>query len=179
LWSRFSGPREQRTGRFESFVLLCLSFLSALVLYLLCSRDLGTWILWDADVYARALHRSQEGQNPYNLSDPLLLFVYPPVLLYVGSIFSQILHADIGSILYVIAFAASSLALPFLPARHYLARPWLTLPLAYVLAAMEPRFAWLGAVRAGNITNIFYFVGLAAAVPGIRKNRWTYFYLVL
>jgi hypothetical protein len=44
---------------------------------------------------------------------------------------------------------------------------------------MEPRFAWLGAVRAGNITNIFYFVGLAAALPGIRKNRWTYFYLVL
>jgi hypothetical protein len=72
-----------------------------------------------------------------------------------------------------------SLALPFVFARFYLRRLWLSIPFAYLLFAMQPRFAGLEALRAGNISNISYFIALIAALPGIRKNRWELFYITV
>jgi Glycosyltransferase family 87 len=148
---------------------------AALALYAFTSH-LGTWILWDARVYARAIDDWRSGQNPYDLSNPLLLFVYPPVFLWVSGFLARLLPGQSGWLLYLAIYAASSLALPAILARFYLPRSWLSIPCAYVLAAIEPRFAALMAFRTGNITNIFYFAVLAAAVPGIRNNRWSYLY---
>ncbi len=159
-------------------VYLLLWLLVALALYVFTSH-LGTWALWDAKVYARALHDWRNGQDPYSLSDPLLLFVYPPVFLYAGGFLARVLPADLGWFLYLAVFAAASLALPFVLARFYLRRSWFSVAFAYVLAVMLPRFTGLMALRTGNITNIFYFVALAAAIPGMRKNRWGYFYAVI
>jgi hypothetical protein len=157
---------------------LCLWLTFALALYVLSTIHLGTWIFWDAEVYARALHDWQIGQNPYNSSDPLLLFVYPPVVLHIGGFLARHLPEHFGWLLYLIIYVACSLALPYVLARFYLRQPWMTPALAYVLAVMQPRFAWLGALRTGNLTSICYFAALVAALPGMRKNRWEYFYLV-
>ena len=159
-------------------IYLLLWLLVALVLYVFTSH-MGTWALWDAKVYARAIHDWRSGQNPYNLSDPLLLFVYPPVFLYVSGFLARILPGHLGWFLYLAVFAACSLALPVVVARFYLRRWWLTPAFACVLAAMQPRFAALMALRTGNITNIFYLAVLVAAIPGMRKNRWGYFYLAV
>lgn len=159
-------------------IYLLLWLLVALVLYIFTSH-LGTWALWDAKVYAQAIHDWRSGQNPYNLSDPLLLFVYPPVFLCVGGFLARLLPGQTGWFLYIAIFVASSVALPFVLARFYLRRSWFSPAFAFVLAAMLPRFTGLMALRTGNITNIFYLAALTAAIPGMRKNRWEYFYLAV
>ncbi len=157
---------------------LWLWLVAAIALFFVTNR-LGLWVFWDAKVYARAIHDWRIGQNPYSLADPALLFIYPPLFLRLGAFFAAVLPGHGGWFLYVPIYAACSLALPYLLARYYLRQSWLSPTCALVLVAMEPRFAGLTALRSGNISNIFYFVALAAAVPGLRRNRWTYFYLAV
>lgn len=157
-------------------LLLFACLLAVLALNLL-TVHLG--MLWDAGVYARALHDWFNGNDPYSLSYSSLLFVYPPVFLWVGGFLARFLSGHSGWWLYLAIYSVCSLALPFVLARFYLRRAWLSVPFAYLLFAMQPRFAGLEALRAGNISNIFYLLALIAALPGIRKNRWELFYVVV
>lgn len=135
--------------------------------------------LWDARVYAHAIDEWLAGHNPYSVSNPRLLFVYPPVFLYASGYLAKLLSGHVGWFLYVAVYLASSLALPFVLARFYLQQPWLSSGCAYVLVAMQPRYTGFQALMAGNITSVFYCVLLLAAIPGIRRNRWQCFYFVI
>ncbi len=158
------------------YLLLCL--IGAVALYI-GTNPFGHWVLWDSTVYARALANWQIGRDPYSLSDPLLLFVYPPVFLWAGGLLAHIFPRHSGWVFFIVFYAICSLAIPAILARFYLPQAWLSLLCAYALAALEPWFAGIGAFRTGNITNVFYFTVLLAGAVGIRKNQWRYFYLAV
>jgi hypothetical protein len=158
------------------YLVICLIGAAALYLF---TNPFGHWVLWDASVYARALDDWQIGRNPYSLSDPSLLFVYPPVFLWAGGLLAHIFPGHSGWIFFVFLYAICSLAIPAILVRFYLPQAWLSILCAYALAALEPRFAGIGALRTGNITNVFYCTVLLAGAVGIRKNNWGYFYFAV
>jgi|SRR5271170_6874919 hypothetical protein len=52
---------------------------------------------WDAEVYARAINDWLAHGDPYTVSQGLI-FVYPPVFLYVGGLLSALLQDHWGGI---------------------------------------------------------------------------------
>jgi len=157
-------------------LVVCLIGAAALYLF---TNPFGHWVLWDASVYARALDNWQIGRNPYSLSDPSLLFVYPPVFLWAGGLLAHMFPGHSGWAFFILLYAIASLAIPVILVRFYLPQAWLSILCAYALAALEPRFAGIGAFRTGNITNVFYCTVLLAGAVGIRKNNWGYFYVAV
>ena len=78
------------SGQVESpspFVIFVCLF-AVMVLHVLTTH-LG--MFWDAGVYARTLHDWLNGKDPYSLSYSSLLFVYPPIFLWISAFFTSTL----------------------------------------------------------------------------------------
>jgi hypothetical protein len=69
--------------------------------------------------------------------------------------------------------------LPFILTTFYIRSRWLSPFLAMVLFTFQPMFTEEHVFLTGNITNLFYPLALAAGIPGIRRNKWLWFYLVV
>ncbi|GGG92851.1 hypothetical protein [Silvibacterium dinghuense] len=156
---------------------LFLATLAVLGVYVWLNPS-GARYFWDAKVYARAVTDWQAHRDPYTDGEGLL-FVYPPLVLAAATALSHLLPGVIGWTVFFTLHFASVLVIPWLFARFYFQRPWLSLPFAFLIYAAEPSYASVVALRGGNIASVVYAAAFAAAVPGIRSNRWGWFYTVV
>jgi hypothetical protein len=135
----------------------------------------GAWLL-DLHVYARAGRMFRTGESPYyqGLFEGLR-FLYPPVVLYALRALA-ILPGDSPWLLLALVHLTSVLLTPFVLARYYLRERWLTPVMAVLVWLGESRFTGMLALYSANVAPTLYLACLLAAVPGLRRNRWAWFY---
>lgn len=161
--------------------LIVLAFAAFAGLYLFQFRhDLLYQWMEDLHVYARAVRFFRGGTNPY-YSEMFegLRFVYPPIVLYVASGLAAVMPGESEWALIGFIHLTCVLLAPFVLARYYLRAYWFTPALAALVLLAESRFTGMQALYSANVAPSLYLAALLAAVPGIRKNRWGWFYLVV
>jgi hypothetical protein len=84
-----------------------------------------------------------------------------------------------GGLCYSALSIGATCALPLILAHFYFRKAWLTPWFALLLFFASPRFTGLLVFCEMNIATILYCAGFAAAVPGIQRNRWRWFYIVV
>ena len=130
-------------------------------------------------IYADALNDWRSGADPYRTIHGALRFVYPPVFLYAGGFLERLFPNQIGWFLYALVYLASTIALPIVLARYYFRQSWLNTGFALLIFFAEPRLTGVMALANGNIASLLYLLALLAALPGLDKNRWAFFYAVV
>ncbi len=161
--------------------LIAFTFAAFAGLYFFQSRhDLLYQWMEDMHVYARAVHFFRGGTNPY-YSEMFegLRFVYPPVVLYAASGVAAVMPGQSEWALVAFIHLTCVLLAPFVLARYYLRAYWFTPALAMLVLLAESRFTGMKALYSANVAPSLYLAALMAAMPGIRKNRWEWFYLVV
>ncbi|MBB6143289.1 hypothetical protein HNQ77_001233 [Silvibacterium bohemicum] len=153
---------------------LALYFVAVLGLYAYLNPG-GSHLFWDAQVYARAIGDWRAHRDAYTAAEGLI-FVYPPIFLWIAGALAGLMPEHWAWYLFIACHIAATLTLPLVLAQFYFRRAWLSVAFAYTLYVAEPGFAGLVSLRAGNLANIFYLLTLLAALPGLRRNRWGWFY---
>ena len=163
-----------------STALLALLFLIAIPLFLWSqrARSADTWVE-DLAVYTQAIHSWLAGHNPYNGSLAPLYFLYPPAFLLIAGWVAKFMPLHWGPVLYVTLNAVALCALPVILARYFFRQPWLSPLFALLLFFASPRFTGVQALRTVNIASPLYCLAFAAAIPGLKSNRWRWFYLAV
>jgi hypothetical protein len=163
-----------------SNALLALLFLIAIPLFLWSQRGhlTDTWVE-DLAVYTQAIHSWLGGHNPYNGSLAPLYFLYPPAFLLIAGWIAKFMPPAWGSVLYVVLNGATLCALPLILARYFFRQPWLSPLLALLLFFASPRFTGIEALRTANIATPLYCLAFAVAIPGLKYNRWRWFYFAV
>jgi hypothetical protein len=133
----------------------------------------------DLPVYAAAVHAWLTGGDPYSPAMAPLHFLYPPVFLGIAGFVARLVPAGWGSGLYTALHVAATCALPVILTRWYFRFPWLTLPFALLLFFASPNFTGVRALCTLNIASTAYCVAFLAAVPGLKRERWLWFYLAV
>ena len=166
----------QRPGSLQ----LAPIFLIAIPLFLWSQREHAsdTWAE-DLPVYIQAVQHWLAGINPYNGSLAPLFFLYPPAFLLIAGWISHLVPAHWGPPLYVTLVAAAVCAMPLVLARYFFRLPWLSPLLALLLFFASPRFTGIYALRTMNIASPLYCLAFIAAIPGLKSNRWRWFYLAV
>jgi hypothetical protein len=144
--------------------------------------DLAGWWMEDLPVYTHAVQSWLAGRNPYDASLSPLFFLYPPVFLWMAGLLSQLVPAGWGAPVYAAFEIAAACALPILLARYFFRQAWviwLSPLLAFLLFFASPRFTGVLALCGMNVASILYCVAFLGAVPGLRRNKWTWFYLAV
>ena len=155
-------------------------FLIAIPFFLWSQREHAsdTWAE-DLPVYIQAVQHWLAGMNPYNGSLAPLFFLYPPAFLLFAGWISHLVPTPWGPPLYVALNVASLFLLPIVLARHFFRLPWLSPLLALLLFFASPRFTGIYALRTMNIASPLYCLAFVAAIPGLQRNRWRWFYLAV
>jgi len=163
-----------------SFLVLGIFWLAALVIYALfqIGRPDNPWAE-DLPVYTQAASNFLAGLDPYSPSMAPLYFLYPPSFLFIAGAFSHLVPSHWGPALYVVFSVASLIAIPLVLARYYFRLPWLTPPFALLLFFASSRFTGMEALRTMNIASPLYSLAFIAAIPGLKSNRWLWFYLAV
>lgn len=138
----------------------------------------NTWAE-DLPVYTQAVQHWLAGLSPYNGSLAPLFFLYPPAFLILAGWLSHLVPAHWGPPLYVALNVAALCAIPVMLARYFFRLPWLSPLLAFLLFFASPRFTGIHALRTMNIASPLYCLAFAAAIPGLKRNRWRWFYLAV
>lgn len=159
------------------------------VLFLFALAGFGFWhfyhghfvSMWaeDVPIYVAAVGDFLAGRNPYNLSHLPLFFFYPPFFLEVGGLLANIFPGAWGARLYLALDLLATCALPLVLARFYFPRRWLTPLFALAIFFVSPRFTGLMALFTLNVASTLYCLAFVAAVPGLKRNRWEWFYLAV
>jgi hypothetical protein len=134
--------------------------------------------IWREDliVYLQAMRAFQAGTSPYGDALAPLYFLYPPFFLYLGGLLSYPLPAGWGDEAYTALHVGATLALPLVLARYYFRQPWLSPLFALLLFLATPLFMGVLALCGLNIASTLYCLAFVAAVPGLRRDRWIWFY---
>ncbi len=134
--------------------------------------------IWREDliVYMRAMQAFQAGTSPYGDALAPLYFLYPPFFLYLGGLVSSPLPAGLGDEAYTALHVGATLALPLVLARYYFRQPWLSPLFALLLFLSSPLFMGILALCGLNIASTLYCMMIVAGVPGLRRDRWIWFY---
>ena len=179
---------QRRTLSFTAFAVgvkripLALAFnIVAIALFVLVGFlrvHYGKVVFWDAHVYSRGIEAYLAGSNPY-LHIYKLNFVYPPLFLKLGALTFDFFPLKATAYLYLSLHCIAVLSVPFLLVRAWMRIPWLPASLALAVFLCQPGMVAEQALFSGNISGILYAAALIAGIPGIRKNRWTWFYLVI
>jgi hypothetical protein len=161
-------------------LLLGILFTVAIALYLWTQRHhpYNSWAE-DLPVYTQAVSNWLAGHDPYNASLAPLYFLYPPSFLLIAGWFSHLVPQHWGAPLYVLLNLATLFALPLVLARYFFRQPWLSPAFALLLFFASPRFTGVEALRTMNIASPLYGLAFLAAIPGLRSNRWRWFYLAV
>jgi hypothetical protein len=161
--------------------LLACAFVAFAGLYVFHYRhDLLYQWMEDLHVYARAVRFFRGGTNPYYMvMFEGLRFVYPPIVLYVASGVAAVMPGESEWALVGFIHLTCVLLAPFVLARYYLRAYWFTPVLATLVFLAESRFTGMQALYSANVAPSLYLAALLAAVPGMRKNRWAWFYVVI
>ena len=163
----------------SALLVLPMFLVAAGVFWLLHRRDFSLWWLEDLPVYSRAVQDFLAGKSPYNSAMSPLFFVYPPIFLYLAGLLSHLFPNGWGAGAYVGAHLVAICAIPLVLARYFFRLAWLTPLFALLLFFAEPRFDGMLALCGANVASILYLLAFVAAVPGLRKNLWTFFYLAV
>jgi hypothetical protein len=118
----------------------------------------------------------QAGVSPYGAALAPLYFLYPPFFLYMGGLLSHLLPAGWGSDAYTVLHVVATLGLPLVLARYYFRQSWLNGMFAMLLFLASPLFMGILALCGLNIASTLYCLAFVAAVPGLRRDRWIWFY---
>lgn len=174
LWTK-EPPRQPP----PAWLVACtFAFFAALYLFLNRHDLLYQW-MEDLHVYAHAVQLSRFGVNPYY---PVMFeglhFVYPPVALYAGRGLAALLPGNSIWIVGFVHLTSVSLA-PLVLARYYLRERWLTPALALLIWFGESRFTGILALYSANVAPTLYLACLLAAIPGLRRNHWRWFYAIV
>lgn len=160
-------------------VVLVFFAAAALVFWLLHQGHVRDLWLEDFPVYARAVHSWLTGHDPYDASLAPLFFLYPPVFLYISSFLSHLAPANSGAATYAVVLTLAACAIPLLLARYFFRMVWLGPLFALLIFFASSRFTGVLALCSMNIASILYCLAFAAAVPGLRKDKWMWFYLAV
>jgi hypothetical protein len=133
----------------------------------------------DLPVYRTAVHAWLTGGDPYSLPVATLHFLYPPAFLVIAGFFAHLIPSGWGENLYTALHVAATVALPLVLMRWYFRFPWLTVPFALLLFFASPNFTSVRALCTLNIASTAYCVAFLAAVPGLKRERWIWFYLAV
>ena len=163
-----------------SKLLLLLFFLAAAVTFWLVHRGhvMELW-LEDLPVYERAIADWLSGRNPYNADLAPLYFLYPPVFLAMAGVGWHVLPSHWGPFVYGTLHLAATIAIPLVLARYYFRRTWMGPLFALLIFFASPRFTGVLALAGMNIASILYCLAFIAGIPGIKRNRWEWFYLAV
>lgn len=166
------------------FVLACFIGV-AFLLADACTRGI-LWhgLFWDAHIYSAAFAKYASGANPYrsitnNSSFGQNLFVYPPVILLAGNWIRQLIPESLRWFTYVLFYVLSIALLLVVLVRYFARSPWMGVPVAILLLVCAPDLAGADALLSGNLSVPCYAIALAAAIPGIRRGRWSYLYAIV
>ena len=141
-------------------------------------RALHDWQI-DLHLYAYALDVWRAGLDPYRAEFLAMYYLYPPVFLYLEGFLANLLPGPWGRISFTALHLSATCALPLVLAHFYFRKPWLTPWFALLLFFASPRFTGMLVLCEMNIATILYFLGFVAAAPGIRRNRWEWFYVAV
>jgi hypothetical protein len=188
LGSRIALESNKRIISFSSFatnakrIPLAVVFnfvaIALFVLVGLLRAHYGKAVFWDAYVYSRGIRTYLAGGDPY-LRIFKLNFVYPPLFLKIGSLALDLFPLKATAYLYLLLHCIAVLSVPFLLVKAWVRIPWLTASLALTIFLCQPGMVAEQALFSGNISGILYAAALIAGIPGIRQNRWTWFYFVV
>jgi hypothetical protein len=137
----------------------------------------GSGAFWDARSYEFAIKARLAHQDPYRIAYALP-FLYPPLFVLAAARLCAVVPGWFCWDAYVALTFLAFLALPALVAA-YCRRSWCTAPVALCLLLAETPTMGLNALLTGNIATLLNAIVLAAGIPGIRRGRWTYFYLAV
>ncbi len=163
-------------GRMSLFFVFILA---AVVFWLIHAGDWQKWWLEDLHVYSYSLLGWLAGNNPYNNSLSPLFFLYPPAFLYLARFVEFVLPQHWGEEAYFVIHIIATLGLPLVLARYYFRQTWLGPLFALLLFFASPRFTGVLALCGLNVASTLYCLAFLAAVPGLRRNRWQWFYLAV
>ncbi len=163
----------------RTIYLVILFILASAVFWLVHHGDWQKWWLEDLHVYSYSLLCWLAGNNPYNNSLSPLFFLYPPAFLYLAKFVVFVLPLHWGEETYLAIHVASTVALPLVLARYFFRQAWLGPLFALQLFFASPRFTGVLALWGLNVASTLYCIALIAAVPGLRRNRWEWFYLAV
>lgn len=162
-----------RASRSLVLILLCILLAPLLHQY---SMAYMVHHFGDARIYGDAITRFRAGQSPYGLTAELP-FIYPPIFAIAGKWLAGLLTPAVGWRIYTAVHVTSVIAVPFILARFYLRE--LGYVEAFALFILAPFAVTENAVLGGNVAHPVYCAALLAAAPGLARNRWKWFYVIV
>ena len=138
----------------------------------------GMWAE-DLPIYVGAVRDFLSDRNPYNLSHAPMFFFYPPFFLELTGVLSRLVPNGWGGRLYELLDIVAIFALPLVLARYFFRQRWLGPLFALLVFFVSPRFTGVLALFGLNIASTLYCLAFVAAVPGLKRNRWEWFYLAV
>jgi hypothetical protein len=134
---------------------------------------------WDARIYAVAIHDYRAGLDPYAPSPDAMDFVYPPIFLQLGALPAKVVPSVVAWPLYLTLLVVAICSIPWTLITAFVGRECFPPLMVCVLFVLEPKLYAETALMTGNVATLLYGGILLAAIPGLRRNRWTMFYLVV
>jgi len=138
----------------------------------------GMWAE-DLPIYVAAVGDFLGGRNPYTLTHAPMFFFYPPFFLELTGALSRLVPGPWGARLYEVLDLMATFALPLVLARYFFRQRWLGPLFALLVFFDSPRFTGVLALFGLNIASTLYCLAFVAAVPGLKRNRWEWFYLAV
>jgi hypothetical protein len=134
---------------------------------------------WDTRVYTTAIEHYRAGVNPYTLPPDGMAFVYPPVFLEAGAVLERVIPSWLGWSIYLSLLCLAMCAIPWALVTAYVRSAWITPLMVCVLFVFQPKLFAEAALMTGNVATPLYAAILLAAIPGLRRNQWTLFYVAV
>jgi len=132
----------------------------------------------DATVYRSAVATWLGGKTPYHFNSTVN-FLYPPVFLLALVAIRRAIPIQGLWPLYLTAHVCATLLLPWLLFRYFLQKQAWSLFGVYWLFLAAPGFLGILSLWFGNIACICWAAMLAAAIYGLERNRWLFFYITV
>ncbi len=157
-----------------------VSFVAAFLAYYRVHRSyMAVGWFEDLPVYKQAIQAWLTGHNPYNASHAPLFFLYPPSFLFMAGLLSHLVPPGWGNGVFMAAIIVAVCGIPLVLARFYFQQWRLGVPFLLLVFFASPRFTGVLALQTANVASIVYLLAFTSAIPGLRKNNWTWFYLVV
>jgi hypothetical protein len=134
---------------------------------------------WDARIYASAIHDYLAGSDAYAVSRDGLDFVYPPLFLRTAAPLAKVVPGGVAWPFYVALMVLATGAIPWALTTAIVRSEWFTPLMVCFLFVLQPKLYAQESLMSVNVATPLYAAILLAAIPGVRRNRWTVFYVAV